>query len=301
MRQIIIRYKGTSQSLETTGPWAEPVTWKSWVIKTDVPIAPISHSASIFFFPLSHFLCYFQYACLRPTLFSSKSNYWETESDCPCLSQVSSCGQVRQEVDGDAQETGKSLLQAVPGKSSWEDAPATDAWGNWTTDHEARVGLEYILCLGELLKLMTQPLLLQVAMPWSLGPLKAWQKGCTFQSAAINQISEVTWDPLKFQVWEDPGNITDNWNRAFIVGLLLPKCYLLLLLLQQCNSFHHPQTLWKGDKLKSPLVSYPITGDHEWYLKIYYTKIFSQKLHKIVHTKYVRAGGAWSDILFFFK
>lgn len=166
---------------------------------------------------------------------------------------------------------------------------------------KARVGLEYILCLGELLKLMTQPLLLQVAMPWSLGPLKAWQKGCTFQSAAINQISEVTWDPLKFQVWEDPGNITDNWNRAFIVGLLLPKCYLLLLLLQQCNSFHHPQTLWKGDKLKSPLVSYPITGDHEWYLKIYYTKIFSQKLHKIVHTKYVRAGGAWSDILFFFK
>lgn len=138
MRQIIIRYKGTSQSLETTGPWAEPVTWKSWVIKTDVPIAPISHSASIFFFPLSHFLCYFQYACLRPTLFSSKSNYWETESDCPCLSQVSSCGQVWQEVDGDAQETGKSLLQAVPGKSSWEDAPATDAWGNWTTDHESQ-------------------------------------------------------------------------------------------------------------------------------------------------------------------
>lgn len=146
MREIFPRYRGSSQTPKTMGPWAETGTWHSWAIRTDVLIAPISHSAAILSFRfLKVFSAACKYACLRPprlsetnTLFIPIKLLWDTESDCPCLSQVSSRGPAWWEVHGDTAEHGTHSCRQFLARVRKQTGQRLMPWATWMTNHESQ-------------------------------------------------------------------------------------------------------------------------------------------------------------------
>lgn len=123
------------------------------------------------------------------------------ESDCPHLSQVSDPEPIWPERHGGTAETWNSLWWAVPGKSSWTDDPTVDTWATWRTDCESQSWAQvYSVPPGGASEAdgpaPPVPGQLSMAMPWSVGPLRAGPETGMSQSTATDQTPEdIPWQP----------------------------------------------------------------------------------------------------------